>query len=166
MLFGPNFLKQSYWNIVDLQCCVSFSCTAKWFICTCMCAKLLQSCPTLCDPTDCSPSGSSVHGILQARILESVAMPSSRGLPDPGIEPTSHKSPALVGWIFTTSTTWEALRYTYIHIYIYKMCIYIYIFFFCIIFHWKLLQDIECSFLYYRVDPCWLSILYIVVCVF
>ena len=37
-----------------------------------------QSCLTLCDPMDCSLPGSSVHGILQARILESVAMPSSR----------------------------------------------------------------------------------------
>ena len=42
------------------------------------CAHLFQSCLTLCDPTDCSPPGS-VHGILQARILEWVAMPSSRG---------------------------------------------------------------------------------------
>ena len=40
--------------------------------------KLLQSCPTLCGPMDCSPQGSSVHGILQARILGWVAMPSSR----------------------------------------------------------------------------------------
>ena len=39
-----------------------------------------QSRPTLCHPVDCSPPGSSVHGILQARILEWVAMPSSRGL--------------------------------------------------------------------------------------
>ena len=38
-----------------------------------------QSFPTLCDPMDCSPPGSSVHGILPARILEWVAMPSSRG---------------------------------------------------------------------------------------
>ena len=37
-----------------------------------------QSCPTLCDPMDCGPPGSSVRGILQARILESVAMSSSR----------------------------------------------------------------------------------------
>ena len=36
-------------------------------------------CPTLCDPTDCSPPGSSVHGILQARILQWVAIPFSRG---------------------------------------------------------------------------------------
>ena len=37
-----------------------------------------QSCPTLCNPTDCSPPGPSVHGILHARILERVAMPFSR----------------------------------------------------------------------------------------
>ena len=43
-------------------------------------AKLLQSCPTLCDPMDCSLPGFSVHGVLQARILEWVAMPSSRGI--------------------------------------------------------------------------------------
>ena len=52
-------------------------------------AKLLQSCPTLCDPVDCSPPGSSVREILQERILEGVAMPVSGNLPDPGIEPTS-----------------------------------------------------------------------------
>ena len=45
----------------------------------CMYAKLLQSCPALCDPIDSSPPRSSVHRILQARILEWVAMPSSRG---------------------------------------------------------------------------------------
>ena len=43
------------------------------------CAKSLQLCPTFCNPMDCSPPGSSVHGILQARILEWVAVPSSRG---------------------------------------------------------------------------------------
>ena len=41
--------------------------------------KSLQSCPTLCDPMDCSPSGTSVHEILQVRILEWVAIFSSRG---------------------------------------------------------------------------------------
>ena len=44
-----------------------------------VCAKLLQSCPMLCDPVNCSPPGSTVHGILQARTLEWAAMPSSRG---------------------------------------------------------------------------------------
>ena len=46
-------------------------------------AKWLQSCLTLCDPMDCGPPGSSVHGILQARILEWVAMPSSKGSSQP-----------------------------------------------------------------------------------
>jgi len=45
----------------------------------CMCTKLLPSYPTLCDPMDCSLPVSSVHGISQPRILEWVAMPSSRG---------------------------------------------------------------------------------------
>ena len=49
------------------------------FIPLCIHAKSLQSCPTLCDPMDCSLSGSSVYGILQARILEWVAMSFSRG---------------------------------------------------------------------------------------
>ena len=42
-------------------------------------SELAQSCPTLCDPMDCSPPGSSIHGILQARILEWVAISFSRG---------------------------------------------------------------------------------------
>ena len=45
----------------------------------CVCVKVAQLCPTLCHPMDCSLSGSSVHGILQARILE-------KDLPNPGIE--------------------------------------------------------------------------------
>ena len=63
------------------------------------CAKSLQSCLTH-DPMDHSPPGSSVHGILQARILEWVAMPSSGDLPDPGIEPVYFTSPALAGGFF------------------------------------------------------------------
>ena len=55
-------------------------------------SEVAQSCPTLCDHMDCSPPGSSVHGILQARILEWVAISSPGDLPDPGIEP---RSPAL-----------------------------------------------------------------------
>ena len=54
----------------------------------CLHAKSLQLCPILYDPVDCSLPGSSVHGILQARILEWVAMPSSRGIfPNQGLNP-------------------------------------------------------------------------------
>ena len=45
----------------------------------CMCANSLYMCLALCDPTDCNPPGSSLHGVLQARTLEWAAMPSSRG---------------------------------------------------------------------------------------
>ena len=71
-----------------------------------MCA---QSCPTLCDAVDRSPSSSPVRETLQARILEWVAVPSPGALPNPGIEPTSLTSPALTGGFFTTGATWEAL---------------------------------------------------------
>ena len=54
------------------------------FPCTCMHARLLQSCPTFCDLMDCSPPGDSVHRILQAGKLEWVAMPGD--LPHPGIK--------------------------------------------------------------------------------
>ena len=46
-------------------------------------AKSLQSCPTLCDPTDGSPLGPSVHGILQARVLEWFAISFSKGSSQP-----------------------------------------------------------------------------------
>ena len=54
-------------------------------MCVCVCVYVLvtQSCPTLCDPMDCSPPGFSVHGILQARILEWIATPFSRGTSQP-----------------------------------------------------------------------------------
>jgi len=50
----------------------------------------------------------SVHGTLQARILEWVAVPPPGDLPGPGIEPESLMSPALADRFFTTLTTWEA----------------------------------------------------------
>ena len=51
--------------------------------CTLAAAKLLQSCPTLCEPIDGGPPGSSVHGIFQARMLEWVAIYSSKGFSQP-----------------------------------------------------------------------------------
>ena len=62
-----------------------------------------QSCPNLWDPMDCSPPGFSAHGILQARILEWVAIPPPGDLPDPRIKPKSPMSPALAGRFFITA---------------------------------------------------------------
>ena len=65
-------------------------------VCVCVCvhvcihAKLLQFCLTFCDPVDCTLPGSSLHGILQARILEWVAMLSSKG-----VLPTQESNPFL-----------------------------------------------------------------------
>ena len=67
-----------------------------------------QPLPTLCGPMDCSPPGSSVHGIFQARILEWVSIAYSRGFSNQEIEPSSLLSLALAGVFFTTSTMWEA----------------------------------------------------------
>ena len=74
----------------------------------CVCAKLLQSCPSLCDALDWSPQGSSVHGILQVRILEWLPCPSSGDFPHPGIKPVSLMSPALAGSSFTTKFHMES----------------------------------------------------------
>ena len=72
-------------------------------VCMCVCARAhAPSCPTLCDPMDCSPPGSSVHGIFQARILEWVSISYFRGSSDPGMETTSLVSPALAGRFFNT----------------------------------------------------------------
>ena len=54
-------------------------CIKGWGWCPFLCVLVTQSCLTLCDPADCSPPGPSVHGILQVRIPEWVAMPFSRG---------------------------------------------------------------------------------------
>ena len=102
------------------------------YICVCAHAKSLQSCPTLYDSMVYSPLGSSVHGILQTRLLEWVAMPSFRGSfwsrdqAHISYETTSLTSPALAGGYFTTSATWEAPNMcvcvcvcVYINIYIY-----------------------------------------------
>ena len=61
-------------HIADLQCCINFCCTEYIQWNTAAAAKSLQSCPTLCNPMDCSLPGFSVHGILQARTLEWVAI--------------------------------------------------------------------------------------------
>ena len=76
----------------------------------CVCVYCCLSHVWLCNPMDCSPPGSSVHGILQARILSGLLCPPPGDLPDPRIEPVS---PALASRFFTTRITWEALLKPY-----------------------------------------------------
>ena len=68
------------------------------------CAKSYQLCLTFCDPIYCCPPASYVHGILQARILEWVAVPFSRYPPNSGVGSTSLMSLALASRFFTTRT--------------------------------------------------------------
>ena len=75
------------------------------------CAKLLQSCPVVCDPMDYSPPGSSVHGILQARTLKWAAKPSSRRSSRPR---DGTCISCLAGRFFTHGATWEVQIYAYL----------------------------------------------------
>ena len=65
------------------KCPISICLADFLLICACVRTKLLHLCPTLCDPMDGSPPGSSVHGILQVKILECIAIPFSRGSSQP-----------------------------------------------------------------------------------
>ena len=67
----------------------------------CVCS-VAQSWPSVCDHMDCSPPGSSIHGIFQARMLEWLPFPTSGDLPDPRIKSASLAYPSLTGGFFTT----------------------------------------------------------------
>ena len=94
-----------YWRITALQNFVVFCQTSTWISHVAAASKSSQSCPTLCDPTDGSPPGSAVPGILQARELKWAAIASPESAigvhmsPLP-LEPPSHLSPhpTLLGW--------------------------------------------------------------------
>ena len=70
--------------------------------------KVTQSCPTLCNPVDYT-----VHGILQARILEWVVFPSPGDLPNPGIEP---RSPTLQAYSLPTEPQGKPVLFCRFHI--------------------------------------------------
>ena len=65
------------------HCGIPSALIAAFIVRACKCAKSLQPCLTLCDPAECSSQGSSVYGILQARILEWFIIPFSRGSSQP-----------------------------------------------------------------------------------
>ena len=69
---------------------------------TCVHVRLLQSCPTLCNPMDCCSPGSCVHGFIPQEYWNGLSCPPSGDLPNPGIEPSSPVAPSLAGRFFTT----------------------------------------------------------------
>ena len=64
--------------------------------------SVARSCPTLCDPVDCSPPGSSVHRISRQEYWSGLPFSPPEHLPNPGMEATSSAFPALAGWILYT----------------------------------------------------------------
>ena len=85
------------------------SITTRWVAFCVLCAvfSVAQSCPALCNPMDCSPPGSSVHGISQARILYWVAIPFSRGTSWPR---DRIQVSCIARRFFTLWATWQAQR--------------------------------------------------------
>ena len=89
----------------------------------CVCVLVTRSCPTLCDPTDCSPPGSSVHGILQERILEWVATSFSRGSYQPwdclqaDSLPLSHQGSPVYSLCIHRHINLQIHTHAYTHIY-------------------------------------------------
>ena len=91
-----------------------YICRYPWYItiisvymCVCVCVLLVQLCPVLCDRTDCSLPGSSVLGIFQARILEWITIPFSKGSSQPRDQTWVS---CIAGKVFTDWVTREALK--------------------------------------------------------
>ena len=102
-LMGKHIHRRGGWHIPTPRLAVSlhlYSSSCAWH------AKSLRLHPTLYDPIDCSLPGSSVHGILQARILEWVPCPPPGDLLDIGIETASLVSPELAGRFFSRLSWW------------------------------------------------------------
>ena len=125
---------------LSMHACTYVSIYIHTYMHVCVCAQSFQLCLTLCHPMDCSLPGSSVCGIVQARILEWVAMPSSRESSWCGDQTNV---PCIAGEFFTTEAPGKPYTCTYIQI----------------LFHYRLLQDIKYNSLCFTVGPCCLSIL-------
>ena len=95
-------LNRVWWNLFSVKLHQEIQ------ICEVKVCEVAQSCPTVCDPTDCSLPGSSIHGIFQARVLEWVAISFSRGSSWPRDRTwVSHTA----GRLFTIWATREAYRF-------------------------------------------------------
>ena len=84
--FMETFFGWRHWGATGL---IGWGCRV-WYVCSCL---------TLCDPVDCSPPGSSVHGISRQEYLRGLPFPPPGDLPNPGTEPVS---PSLAGGFFAS----------------------------------------------------------------
>ena len=98
-VFKRGFESESRVTVRGFFLALTYNLSWHLMVCADLCA---QSCLTLCHPMDCSPPGSSDHGIPQARILSGLLFPPPGDLPNPEIEPMSLTSPALADTLFTT----------------------------------------------------------------
>ena len=103
-----GFSRQEYWSGLPFP---------SPGVSVCVHAKSLLLCPTLCNSMDCSPPGSSFHEILQARILEWVAMCSSSGPSRLRIQTHISYVSYISRWVFPTRATWEAQGWVYIPVF-------------------------------------------------
>ena len=88
--------KFMHWSSIPL-------CILMWlYLEMCVCAQSIRHVGLYRPPMDCSPPGSSVHGVLQAKYWSGLPFSSPRDLPDPGIEPMSPVSPVLASRFYTT----------------------------------------------------------------
>ena len=115
-LIGPAFILWSCWlPVTCLRGLRESGCRSWWFIVMfkieilriCHWSEVTQSCPTLCDPMDCSPPGFYIHGGFQARVLEWVAISFSRG---PSWPRDQTRVSCIAGRRFTIWATGEALK--------------------------------------------------------
>ena len=94
--------------------------------------SVTQLFPTLCDPMDCNPQGTSLHRLSRQEYWSGLPFPTSAHFPDPGIKPRYLASPALAGRFLTTMPCGELKKYTcgfkYILTYVLRVHMYIYIY--------------------------------------
>ena len=107
-----------------------------WIYNTYLHSKLLQSCPTLCDPMDCSLPSSSVYGILQEEYWSGLPWPLPGDLPDAGVQPASLRSPSLAGGFFITRATWQSLITHHAVLKLMLTCL-------SLLIHWEILKGKE-----------------------
>ena len=142
------FLKETFWSMVDLQCCVSFRYKIETFlymvyiypyncifcyiyihthththtyVYICMRVKLLQSCPTHCSLWTVACQAPLSMGFYRQECWSGLPCPPPGNLPEPGIKPASLMSPTLADGFFTISSIWEAYIWGFFGIHIYTL---------------------------------------------